>query len=706
MSKNLQKLFSPKSIALIGASDEPGSVGHALLRNIRDSGFTGDLFPVNPKHDSIDGLSAHDSVREIRETVDLAIIAVPEKVVEDIVGECVEKEVGACVIITAGFGETGEEGKTIEKRIAETAAKAGLPLIGPNCLGVINTDPDTPLDATFSENRPEKGSVSFISQSGAVGVYGIDYAINRQLGFDCFASLGNKIDVSENDLLQFLSGRSSTNVVIAYLEDFKDAAGLRAASEKLVRQAGKPLIVFKAGTSESGKRATASHTGALAGSSAPLDDVLRQLGILRATELQDLFNISAILSLQPHADGNRIGIITNAGGPSIIATDLAEERQLRIPRFSDRLRKALADELPAAASPANPVDLLGDADPDRFSMALEQLLDSNEVDRLLIIATNQRNTDLPAIAERIAAVLGKFPELPKPVACSLAAFGEDEKRICESLERVRVPNHHFVIDAVKCLAAGQAFSELRQPREEPEILESDKKAAAQVIDSAVRQERTHIPAPESYAIFKAYGMRIVPNALATSREEAVAKAKTFSGEMALSVVSDDILHKTGTGGVVLGVGSADEAGKAWNRIMERVTENEPEADIRGVQIQEMVSGGPKMILGMQEDPTFGRLLMFGLGGSMVEALEDVSFAMAPVNRVEARRMIDGIRSRTILDGKRGNPPSDIHALEDALLGLSQLTMDFPQIREIDLNPVYALSDKALLTDARVLLHSK
>ncbi len=703
MKQSLDTIFSPKTVALIGASRSKDSIGYALLKNLQES-FEGDIFPVNPQAEEIEGFTVYEHIRDIPESIDLAVIAVPEEIVETVVEDCIAQQVGGLIIITAGFGETGDEGKEAQKQIAQMALEHDLPMIGPNCLGIINTDSKAKLNATFSRKSPQPGRLSLLSQSGAVGIYSIEYASSVGIGLDKFISLGNKMVVSENEVMAYLSKQTNTKAVLAYLEDFQDGQKLRQETEQLVRKAQKPLIILKAGRSQSGQRAAASHTGALSERDEVVDDIFVQMGILRAESLRELFNFGAYFCRQPAGKGEKLAIITNAGGPAILATDRAELKNLQIPEFSKAFQEKLSPHFPKEASLQNPLDLLGDAQAQDFEQALKTVLESDEVDRILLICTSQKNTDMPAIAKALSAYL-KEQTYQKPVVASFANL-ENQQTIADIFEEADVPNFLFASDAVDALAAGYQFSKINQTRQPSPELSVDPQTAQQIIRKARQNNQTYLLTPDCYQILKAYGFQITKHSLVKSAEEAFEKAsEEMKFPLSMSIMASNIVHKTGSGGVKHHIKSTQEAKEAYEQIITKIQTDFSDAEIKGVLMQEMLSGGPEMIMGVQQSDTFGHLLMFGLGGSLVEVLEDVRFGMVPISQEDAKTMIQSIRSREILDGKRGNAPSDIDSLEKGLLRLSQLIEDFPEIKEIDLNPVFALSEGAILADARIILKS-
>jgi len=687
----LDAFFRPQSVAIIGASRDPEKLGYAVLANLKEGGYPGRLYPVNPKADEILGLKAYPSVLDILDPVDLAIIVIPYRLVPAVLEQCGQKGIPAVVVISAGFREAGREGLEREMELVEIARKYHLRLIGPNCLGVIDTG--TPLNATFAAGMPPGGPIAFMSQSGALGTAVLDMAMAGRIGFSKFASLGNKADVSEIDLLEAWGDDAASRVILIGQKFIQVA-------RKVTRH--KPVVAIKSGVTASGSRAVSSHTGSLAGSEAAYKAAFRQAGVIRAVSMEALFDYARAFAYQPLLKGDRIGIVTNAGGPGILATDALEHAGLEIPRLARETVEALEAYLPGAASAANPVDVLGDAQADRYEHAIRLVLADPNVDGLIVIVTPQAMTEIEKTAEAVGRMARK---VDKPV---LACFmGEARiKAGIDVLWQYGVPNYPFPERAAAALAAISAY---RRERERP-IFEVQPCAVCmppvrELFDRVRAEGRVSIGDAEAREVLEAYGFPIPPSRLAKTPEEAVEIAEEMGYPVVLKVASPDILHKTDVGGVKLNVRSPDDVRDAFDLIVYRAGRYVPGARIWGCLVQQMVMGGREVLVGMSRDPQFGPLVAFGLGGIYVEALKDVAFRVAPFGRQEAEEMIHEIRSYPLLEGIRGQPPADHEAMVDALLRISQLVTDFPEIVELDINPlmVFEQGRGATAIDMRLVL---
>jgi len=694
----LDAFFRPQSVAIIGASRDPEKLGYAVLANLKEGGYPGRLYPVNPKADEILGLKAYPSVLDILDPVDLAIIVIPYRLVPAVLEQCGQKGIPAVVVISAGFREAGREGLEREMELVEIARKYHLRLIGPNCLGVIDTG--TPLNATFAAGMPPGGPIAFMSQSGALGTAVLDMAMAGRIGFSKFASLGNKADVSEIDLLEAWGDDAASRVILIYVEGLPDGQKFIQVARKVTRH--KPVVAIKSGVTASGSRAVSSHTGSLAGSEAAYKAAFRQAGVIRAVSMEALFDYARAFAYQPLLKGDRIGIVTNAGGPGILATDALEHAGLEIPRLARETVEALEAYLPGAASAANPVDVLGDAQADRYEHAIRLVLADPNVDGLIVIVTPQAMTEIEKTAEAVGRMARK---VDKPV---LACFmGEARiKAGIDVLWQYGVPNYPFPERAAAALAAISAY---RRERERP-IFEVQPCAVCmppvrELFDRVRAEGRVSIGDAEAREVLEAYGFPIPPSRLAKTPEEAVEIAEEMGYPVVLKVASPDILHKTDVGGVKLNVRSPDDVRDAFDLIVYRAGRYVPGARIWGCLVQQMVMGGREVLVGMSRDPQFGPLVAFGLGGIYVEALKDVAFRVAPFGRQEAEEMIHEIRSYPLLEGIRGQPPADHEAMVDALLRISQLVTDFPEIVELDINPlmVFEQGRGATAIDMRLVL---
>jgi acetyltransferase len=698
----LDNFFQPSSVAVIGASRDPEKLGFAVLNNLIEGGYEGCLYPINPKADEILGLEAYASVLEVPDAIDLAIIVIPYFIVPSVLRECGEKDISSVVVISAGFREAGREGLERERELIQIGEEYDLRLIGPNCLGVIDTD--TPLNATFAAGMPPGGPIAFMSQSGALGTAVLDMAMAGRVGFSKFVSLGNKADVSEIDLLEAWGDDPNSRVILIYVEGLPDGQEFIDVARQVTRH--KPVVAIKSGVTKSGSRAVSSHTGSLAGSEAAYKAAFKQAGVTRAASMEQVFDYALAFAYQPLLKGSRIGIVTNAGGPGILATDALEHAGLQIPRLSRDTVVALEEYLPGAASAANPVDVLGDALADRYEHAIELVLGDPKVDGLLVIVTPQAMTEIEKTAHavgRIAAQKGE--EVAKPV---LACF-MGEARIDAGVRVLReygVPNYIYPERAAVALAAMDSYRNERQrPIFEPEPCEVCQPPVRELFDRVREEGRVSIGDAEAREVLEAYGFPVPQSRLAKTPEEAVDIAEEIGYPVVLKVASPDILHKTDVGGVKLNVGSPGDVRDAFDLIVYRASRYMPDARVWGCLVQEMVTGGREILVGMNRDPQFGPLVAFGLGGIYVEALKDVAFRIAPFSRQEAAEMIREIRSYPLLEGVRGEEPADHEAMVDALMRISQLVTDFPEILELDINPLTVFEEGrgAVAIDMRLVL---
>ncbi|MGD8585087.1 MAG: acetate--CoA ligase family protein [Chloroflexota bacterium] len=695
----LSAFFKPTSVAVIGASPNPAKLGHAVLRNIVEGGYgrIGKVYPINPKATEILDYPAYPSVSAVHEAIDLAIIVIPHPYVPGVLKECGQKGVPAAIIISAGFREASREGLERERELIDIAHHYNIRLIGPNCLGVVDTF--TPLNATFAAGAPPSGPMAFTSQSGALGIAILDWAQAGRLGLSKFVSLGNKADVDEVDLLRAWRGDEHTRVILIYSEELSNGQEfIRAARD--VSQV-KPIIAIKSGVTRSGARAVSSHTGSLAGSEQAYQAAFRQAGVIQADSLESLFDMALAFAYQPPLQGQRIAIVTNAGGPGILATDALERTGLTIARFETETIKNLEQHLPHAANAANPVDVLGDATPERYRFALETVAADPNVDGLLAVLVPQAVLDTKAIAETVVAL---ERHLPKPI---LACFmGEARmKAAIECLTAHSIPNYPFPKRAALVFRAMADYRSIRaRPMPALVTFDVDRARTQAVLDKARTQGRVTIGDAEARAILTAYGLQIPHSELAETADQAVAIARQIGYPVVLKIASPDILHKTDVGGVKVGLQNAEDVRDAFELMTYRAQRYLPKACLWGCLVQRMVPlGGLEVLIGMKRDPQFGPLVTFGLGGIYVETLKDVTFRIAPFSPQEARQVLDEIRARALLDGVRGQPPVDKAALVDALLRVGQLAQDFPAIAELDINPLVVYPEGAIAIDMRLVL---
>ena len=697
-------IFRPNSVAVIGASNRVGTVGHDLFRNILFSGYTGTLYPVNPKAASIAGVHAYTNIGEIPENIDLALVMVPPAAVPQVLEECGKKGVRGAVIVTAGFKEIGPAGAALEQQAIAVAHRHNIALVGPNCLGVINTDADIMLNASFGRRMPKHGNIAFLSQSGALCAGILDYARGRDVGFSKFISVGNKADVTEIDLLRYLANDDSTDVILMYLETLVDGRAFIELAREITGELAhrKPILAIKSGRTTQGAAAARSHTGALAGSDAVYDAIFAQAGILRIDTVEELFDFAVGFSRQPLPKGNRFAIVTNAGGPGIMATDASIRHGLELAKLRPETLESLKAKLPPTANFSNPVDVVGDATCDRYTAALEAVLGDPNVDGLVVLVTPQSMTDIEAIAHTIGRIA---PTSKKPVLASF--FGHvDVSAGVRILEQHGVPNYEFPENAARSLAAMCRYTQwLLRPRTKERHFEVDRAAVKQIFATARGEGRTFLPEAEALAVLKAYGFPLLQHALAKTEDEAAALFQKIGGPVAMKIASPDVVHKLDVGGVLLNISTPEEARAGYNKITNGVKQKLPSARLFGVEIQAMAGKGVEVILGISKDPAFGHLIMFGLGGTYVEVLKDVSFRLVPIRELGARNMIKSIRAAKVFDSFRGQPPADTDAIAECLERLSQLIVDFPEISELDINPliVHPEGKGARVADVRIAL---
>jgi acetyltransferase len=679
-------------------------VGQAVFANILQHGYTGVLYPVNPKANSIMSVKAYPSVLAIPEAVDLAVIIVPRDTVPPVLAECGQKGIKGAIIITAGFKELGGEGTQKEEEVRQTAKEFGVRLLGPNCLGIINTDPQVSLNASFAHLTPQPGNIALISQSGAVGVAALEYAHGEKIGLSKFVSVGNKADLNENDLLAYLQDDPLTEVILLYLEDLSHPQDFfKLAQEITGGGPKKPILAIKSGRTAAGAKAASSHTGALAGSDAAYGALFAQCGVLRVESLEELFNYATAFATQPLPQGNRVGIVTNAGGLGIMATDAAVRYGLDLASFQETTLKILQTHLPPAANIHNPVDVLGDAGENRYSSALDAVLRDPGVDGVIVISTPQLMMDLAAVAAAIAQVTARYH---KPtLVCQMAL--RDREEPLAILTQARLPHYDFPEEAARSLAAMARYALSLQDRryDIKTFTDVDGAKVKAVIQTARGEGRHLLLEPEAHEIFQAYGFPVTPWRWAKSAEEAVDGAAALGLPVALKVVSPDIIHKTDVGGVRLKLATPAEVRRGYQDLLAAVSAARPQAKLAGVLVQKMAPKGQETILGMTRDPQFGPLLMFGLGGTNVEIFQDVIFRLAPISEMWAHRMFQELKGFPLLKGFRGAPPADLETIAQCLERLSQLVLDFPEIRELDINPlmVFAEGQGAAVLDARIFV---
>ena len=702
--KRIESIMNPKSIAVVGATNRPGSVGLHVFRNILNAGYTGVLYPVNPGHRSIQGVKAYPELGKIPdEELDMAVIIVPAPAVPDVVEEAAELGVKGVIIVTAGFKEVGGEGVELENRLKEIVNKHEIRMVGPNCLGVINTNPDVSMNASFATKMPKEGNIAFISQSGALCTAVLDFAEGRDIGFSKFISFGNKADVNEIDLLRYLKDDPDTDVILAYLEDISHGREFIDTARSITWEAKKPILAIKSGRSPEGAKAAASHTGSLAGSDTAYDAIFMQSGIQRVEGVEELFDSAVAFSYQPPPKGKKIAIVTNAGGPGIMATDAAVRYGLNLAELSDETKRKLKEHLPPTASINNPVDVIGDATHERYEAAIREVLVDDNVDGAIVILSPQAMTDVLETAEIVPRVA---KGINKPVLCAFMGI-VDVSEGSRYLEANGIPDYDFPEEAVRAMASMVKFGELLQlPRREVRRVAADRETASNIIKRKLKdKEEYRMPQSEANEILNCYGFPTLKNKLIKDKSEIAGAADEISFPVVMKIISPDIIHKFDAGGVVLEIETVEEAEKAYDEILKNAKSYKAGADIHGVLMERMARGGVEVILGSSRDPKFGPICMFGLGGTFVEAMKDVSFRLAPMWEISAEKMIYSIKAVKVLEGVRGMPPSDIDAIKDCILRLSQMVAAHPEISELDINPliVYPRGEGCVVADSRIIL---
>jgi acetyltransferase len=701
---NLSALFAPRAVAVIGATGRPGSVGQAVFANVLQHRYAGVVYPVNPRAASVMSVKAFAKVADIPDAVDLGIIIVPRELVPQVLAECGDKGVKAAIVITAGFKELGGAGVDLEKRVLQVARERGLRLLGPNCLGIINTEPRVSLNGSFARLMPRLGNIALVSQSGAVGVAALEYAQGEEVGLSKFVSVGNKADLNENDCLAYLKDDPQTDVILFYLEDLSEPQRFfQLAQEITSGPRPKPILAIKSGRTAAGAKAASSHTGALAGSDAAYDALFAQCGVLRVETLEELFDHAQAFANQPLPKGNRVAIVTNAGGLGIMTVDAAVRHGLEIAAFQEPTTEKLRQGLPPAANIHNPVDVLGDGNEDRYRLALEAVLQDEQVDGAIVISTPQLMTNLPAIAATVAEVT---PQYGKPTLVCQMALGEIEETLA-IWTKARLPHYHFPEEAARSMGSMARYAAGLQPanQEVQTFADVDREAVRALLDRVRAAGRRHLLEPEAHELFRDYGFVVVPFHWAQSAAEAVGAAESLGYPVVLKIVSPDVIHKFDVGGVRLNLTSSPEVEAAYREIMAAVLAAKPDATLMGVLVQQMVGKGRETILGMSRDPRFGPLLMFGLGGTLVEIFQDVIFRIAPISAHWADKMIRDLRGFQIFTGYRGEPPADLAAAAQCLQRLSQLALEFPELKELDINPllVFPAGRGTAVLDARVFM---
>jgi acetyl coenzyme A synthetase (ADP forming)-like protein len=685
---SMRAVFAPRSIAVVGASRRPGHLGGEILRHLRATGFEGALYAVNPRATQIGSVPSYPSLREIPQPVELAVIAVPARDVERVIDDCIDKGVAAAVVISAGFGETGAEGRAAEQKLLEKVRASGMRMVGPNCMGVLNTDPAVQMHATFASTFPPAGNVAMSSQSGALGLAILDYAKSLNIGFSTFISVGNKADVSGNDLIQYWAEDPRTEVILLYLESFGNPRKFAQIARRVGKE--KPIVVVKAGRSQSGARAASSHTGAMATDDALVADLLRQSGVIRTDTLEELFDVATLLAHQPLPQGRRVAIITNAGGPGILAADACEANGLNLASLSEDTMRRLRDLLPPAASVNNPVDMIASASPDQYSKTLEAVFMDENVDAVIAIYIPVLPTDAPAVAATIRE-------------SALHAGGKTVIATFMSAQGVPaplapVPAFPFPERAVTALARVAKYAEWRRTPVGSMISfpNVDTTTLRSIVDGRLAIGGGWLNPLEARDLLRAAGIATPDLQFVSDQEDAVDAAMLIDFPVALKAFGATLLHKSDVGGVKLGLDTVAAVRSAYREMKQRLGDK-----MTGAIVQKIVPRGVEVMVGATADPAFGHVVAYGAGGTLVEILADVAFRIQPLTDVDVDEMIGQARVSKLLGGVRGAAPADMTALKEVISRVSVLLDICPEIRELDINPLTILSKGAVALDARV-----
>jgi len=675
-------LFNPNSVAVIGASPDKKKVGFAVLDNLIKFKYKGKIYPVNPKHKKILGLKCYSSVSEIDEDIDLVIISIPNTAVPQVLEEAGRKKAKSAIIISSGFGEIGEEGKKLEEVLLEISTKYGIRILGPNCLGVINTHNN--LNASFATKTPPKGKVAFLSQSGALCTAILDWAEKVHFGFSKFISLGNNLDIHEADLLEYLGNDADTKVILMYIEGVKDGKRFLDVASKVCLK--KPVIVMKAGITEKGAMAVLSHTGSISGKDSIYNAAFDKAGVIRVPDVNTLFDVARVFSFSEPPQKDGVAIVTNAGGPGVLAVDACSDYKINVAQFDKGTTDKLAEKLPVQANFVNPVDVIGDASAETYEYAIDKVLADKNVGSCLVILTPQKMTEIKETAE---AVVRMHKKHKKPIIASFMG-GVDTAKGTKVLKANNIPNFDTPDDAIKSLAAMTHYYCGFLKREKPEFVHvsGNKDHVWQITERLKHENRQLMSAEEGFYLLSSYGIKIPPSSLVKDETDAVEKSKSIGYPVVMKINSPDISHKSDIGAIAVNIDSDDEARIMFRKIMENSRKAVPNARINGVEIQKQIKGR-EFVIGINKDPAFGLFATFGYGGIYVEILKDISSRLLPLSKQDVYSMIKEIKSYKILEGARGELPADIDAVADAIFRLAQLAQDF-NLEMIEINPLIVL----------------
>ena len=698
--KDISTLFKPQSVAVIGASSKPGKVGNFVVKNLISSGYTGRIYPINPKEETIEGLKNYTSILEVPENVDLVVVSIPAKAVPDAARECIQKGVKNMIVLTAGFKEVGHEGAELEKELVEIARQGNMNILGPNVIGSIDTK--SPINASFGQIMPHQGDIAFISQSGAMLVAILDWSVSVGIGFSKTISIGNKADISEIDLIEYLGDDPDTNVILCYLESISDGDRFLSVVSEVSKK--KPIVILKSGSSSAGAKAASSHTGALAGSDLAYDLAFEQTGAIRAKDMTELFDLGLAFSKLPLPKGDRVCVVTNAGGGGVVTADAIEKLGLKMATLKDETINYLKETLPSEANCVNPIDVLGDASPDRYETALKTVANDGNVDAIVCMTCPTASAQPVPITEKVIQTAKDNNTIPIfPVNMGGFTFEKSKEMLMEA----NMPIYTFPETSVSILKGMTKYTTYLKESQNPEYYDitNVNKQRVEEIFAKVRSEgRKVLLGSEAYEVATCYGISSAPIILTTTAEQAAQVAEQMGFPVVLKIASDKIMHKTDCGGVRVGVKSFDGAKMAFEDIMKNVKEAYPDVVPNGIEVQKMMPKGQEMIIGMMRDAGFGPMIAFGMGGIYVNLIKDASFKLAKgLTKQAIQKQLESTKAYTLLKGYRGEAPSDIEACKETIARVAKLTLDFPEIQELDINPVFVFENGISALDVKITI---
>lgn len=698
LKEQLDKIMKPKAIAVVGASTKAHTIGSDIVKRLKEYNFTGNIYPVNPKGGEIEGLTAYTGIKEIPGEVDLAIIVIAQKFVLQAIDDCHEKGIKGVCIISAGFKEAGEEGAQAEKDLVSKLQEYGMRCVGPNCLGVVNTDPAIRMDGCFAETLPERGHIGFVSQSGALGGGILNILKDLNLGFAQFISIGNQADVNAETAIEYWENEDDVQQMLLYMESIQNPANFRKLATRISKK--KPILALKAGRSAAGASAASSHTGSLAGADKAANALLMQSGVIREYSLKDLFSTAKVFANCPIPKGDRVAIITNSGGPGIMATDAVCEYGMQIAPISEATKDKLRSFLPAAASVKNPIDMIASAPIEHYKQTLETVIADENVDMIITIYLPFLGLKDIDVAEALMEIKKAHPE--KPVIGVFMTKSEFFTKI--SNMDVNMPFFMYAEEAVDGLKRlNQQRLWMDRPEGKSPCYDVDKAKAEMILKAALAENRDQLTTLESIDMLEAYGIRACKYGLATTKEQAVSLADGIGYPVVMKMTSKTTSHKTDVGGVVVNIQSSEQLAEEYDALMIRLEKAGCLEGLEGVIVQEMVKGNREMVCGIATDPQFGPMMMFGLGGVFIETMKDVTFRIAPLTDIDAAEMIRSVKAYELLKGARGTKPAQIDQIQETILRLSQMVSDFKFIDELDINPLL-ISEKTgegIAVDGRI-----